>query len=153
MKLAAGGGKGGDLMAWTADRRHIIKEVNDGDQKSLLKHAENYVGHMLGSKVVPSLLCRIFLHFRRSNGQHYMIMGNMIPSPKRHFDSETGGYHDACGWDGLYDLKGCRDDKTMVKKGERIPEVHMRCWDVSMMMGCSGGKERELYYQGKLTPF
>ena len=32
MEMAAGGGKGGDLMAWTKDRRFIVKEVNDGDQ-------------------------------------------------------------------------------------------------------------------------
>jgi len=107
---------------------------------------------MIGSKV-PSLLCRIYLHFRRSNGKSYMVMGNWLPNMKKTFDPETQEYETNCDWEAIYDLKGCRDDKTMVEHGERIKEVHMRCWDCPMMCGCTGGKDRERYYKGKCDAF
>jgi hypothetical protein len=35
-----GGGKGGDLMAFTQCKRWLVKETNSGDHKSLLKVTE-----------------------------------------------------------------------------------------------------------------
>ena len=47
--MKGGGGKGGDLMGFTSDKLYIVKEVNPGDQKSLLKITEDYAQHLRGS--------------------------------------------------------------------------------------------------------
>lgn len=62
-------------------------------------------------------------------------------------------------WSGLYDLKGSADDKIMVEDGERVPEVHKRCWNVSWMLceatGCNKGVpiSRQRYLSGKRKAF
>jgi len=94
---------------------------------------------------VTSLLCRFLLHFKRpEDGKDYVVMGNCLP-----------GYKE---WHGLYDLKGCRDDKTMMEHGKPIPEVHMRFWNVGMqvqqhVLGTHKSPERERYYLGKKRAF
>ena len=56
--MKGGGGKGGDLMGFTTDKLFIVKEVNPGDQKSLLKITEDYAQHLLDPH--GSLLARFF---------------------------------------------------------------------------------------------
>jgi hypothetical protein len=73
---------------------------------------------------VPSLLCRFYLHFKRSDGRNYVVMGNWLPEPKPVWDEEHKKMVPACVWEGLYDLKGCRDDKTLMSQGKKIEEVH-----------------------------
>lgn len=41
--LTQGGGKGGSLMAYTQDKRFIVKEMSNGDHQSLLRIASGYV--------------------------------------------------------------------------------------------------------------
>lgn len=59
--MAAGGGKGGQLMGFTKDRLFIIKELNDTDHGTLLKVAEDYADHIVHPD--GSLLCKILGHF------------------------------------------------------------------------------------------
>ena len=62
-------------------------------------------------------------------------------------------------WSGLYDLKGSSDDKVLVEDGERVPEVHKRCWNVNWMIceatGCNKGipQGRMRYRLGKRRAF
>lgn len=67
-------------------------------------------------------------------------MSNCIPTPKGEGQ-----------WEFLWDLKGCRDDKTLMKNGVSIEEVHKRCWNVTM--DCCASDERIAYYEGKQDAF
>ena len=75
-----------------------------------------------------------------------MAMANCLPA---HINS----------WSGLYDLKGSADDKIMVEDGERVPEMHKRCWNASWMLceatGCNKGVplSRQRYLSGKRKAF
>ena len=75
-----------------------------------------------------------------------LVMANCLPT---HVDT----------WSGLYDLKGSADDKVMVEDGERVPEVHKRCWNLSWMLceatGCNKGipQGRMRYRLGKRRAF
>ena len=52
---------------------------------------------------------------------------------------------------GVYDLKGCADDKTMVDGGEDVDAVHKRFSKPHMWMGkWAWSKARHKYFEGKL---
>jgi hypothetical protein len=137
------GGKGGQLMAFTADRRFLVKELPMGDHASLLAHTPDIVARI---KSDGSLICPLFLHFERST-KHYVVMRNVLPV--------TSGLT----WHKLYDLKGNRDDKLLVDDGMDVPEVHKRCFHVhrcwygcDVVPGCSTDA-RKRYYEGKKHSF
>jgi len=144
-KLTSGGGKGGDLMARSFDDRYFVKQLNKGDGRSLLDEAflREYI------EVVSkgtSLLCRIFAVFRHPTQGIFLAMNNCMPT---HIKT----------WAGMYDLKGTADDKTLIEDGEKIPEIHKRCWQFHWMVcegtGCNKGIpfERTRYIKGKRTAY
>jgi hypothetical protein len=69
--LAEGGGKGGNLMAFSQDdqKKYLVKEMSDGDHKMLYTLTEEYVDHLLQGKETPdsggcmSLIARFYAHF------------------------------------------------------------------------------------------
>mmetsp|Transcript_67388 Transcript_67388/g.171026 ORF Transcript_67388/g.171026 Transcript_67388/m.171026 type:complete len:386 (-) Transcript_67388:113-1270(-) len=130
-----GGGKGGDLMAFTTCGRYIIKEIK-GDHQSLLTVAHSYCERILQGN---TLLCKVYLHYRDpSSDKTYMVMGNIL--------SHKGP------WVGLYDLKGCADDKTLISNGRKIKVVNKRIWNVHLWCGqCAWTDDRVVYYQGKVA--
>ena len=124
--LKDGGGKGGNLMAFTPCRRYLVKEVNTTDHSSVLKIATRYVEHILnesGAEHRDSLLARIFAHVRRpSTGKVYLVMNNWLP-PMRGGESELADVAERATLC-LYDLKGgTADDKTMVLDGQPLVSV------------------------------
>lgn len=127
--LGQGGGKGGDLMSRTTCGRFFVKELNGGDGKSLLdpKFLQAYCD-LIVSKT--SLLCKVVAVFKHPQLGQFLVMANCLPT----FISQ---------WSGLYDLKGSADDKALVEDGERVPEIHKRCWNVTWMLceatGCGKG--------------
>ena len=69
-----GGGKGGELLGFTPDKRFIVKSMSDGDHATLLRIADDYVAHLCGGE---SLICRILMHFRlEESGTTFMVMQN-----------------------------------------------------------------------------
>lgn len=143
--LGAGGGKGGDLMSRTTCGTFFVKELNPGDARSLLRDdfLEAYVGLITTG---TSLLCKIVAVFEHPRLGRFLVMANCLPAS---VDS----------WSGLYDLKGSADDKALVEDGERVPEVHKRCWNVAWMVceatGCNKGvpSERTRYLSAKRRSF
>ena len=135
--LRDGGGKGGDLLAFTSDRRYIVKEVGGSDQETLLRVTEALVRHVC-TALGGSLIARFFMHFRRPrDGKDYVVMNNWLPPTGRQ------------QWAEVYDLKGSADDKLMERNGERVQQVHKRCWHVHKYMKCCWSEERHQYYWGK----
>jgi len=144
-ELAAGGGKGGDVMAFTADRKYIVKGVGGDDQQALLDLAEVLCDHMSQTE---TLLSKMLFHFEISDGPHegcYFVMNNCLPSLPDKFQ-----------WDETFDLKGCCDDKVLSRKGQRITEVHKRCFSfLTCWYGCDlaccicNSPERQEYFEGK----
>jgi len=131
----SGGGKGGDLMAFTRDCAYIIKEVGKGDHEALLRVTASYFERV---KDGSSLLCIMYLHYTDESEKSYMVMKNIL----RH----------ARPWQGLYDLKGCDDDKTLEKNGQKINVVHKRIWHMHMWCGsCTWTDDRMTYFQGKVA--
>jgi len=156
--LKPGGGKGGDLMAFTEDGNFLVKEVKDCDQESLIKYADSYAKHMSRGK--GSLLCQFYKHFqRKSNGQNFVVMNNFLPTKELILRGGREGVPGAAGkpvsgWDGMYDLKGCMDDKTQVKAGLKIEEVHKRFFKFWMFCcPCTNSDQREIYAEGKRQAF
>ena len=143
--LGAGGGKGGDLMSRTTCGTFFVKELNAGDARSLLRDdfLEAYVGLITTG---TSLLCKIVAVFAHPRLGRFLVMANCLPAS---VDS----------WSGVYDLKGSADDKALVEDGERVPEVHKRCWNVAWMVceatGCNKGvpSERTRYLSAKRRSF
>lgn len=150
------GGKGGDMMVWTKDGKYIIKEVNAGDQTTLLKVSQSYADHVTGENGT-SLICRFFLHFKRfEDDKDYVVMGNCLPKPKL-FPTASGEMAPRINWTALYDLKaprslsighpavltlpkspqsnplyqGCRDDKSLILDGDDVEEVCDPVWTPS----------------------
>eukprot|EP00510_Aplanochytrium_minuta_P003620 CAMPEP_0184022474 /NCGR_PEP_ID=MMETSP0954-20121128/10629_1 /TAXON_ID=627963 /ORGANISM="Aplanochytrium sp, Strain PBS07" /LENGTH=330 /DNA_ID=CAMNT_0026304859 /DNA_START=158 /DNA_END=1147 /DNA_ORIENTATION=+ len=136
-KMAAAGGKGGDPMAKTTDKKYIIKEVNSDDHETLLEIAKGMAEHFI-DKTEPSVMVPIFAHFTRTEKKTkktYFAMTNCLTDP--------GPYKK------IYDLKGCADDKLLTDKGNRVPEVHKRVWKAHLWCGC-GGSSRSTYLKGKI---
>lgn len=132
----AGGGKGGDLMAFTVDGKFIIKELNKGDHEALLRITSSYVERVFTGK---SLLCTFYLHYTDpTTDKTYMVMRNLL--------AHKGPYV------GLYDLKGCADDKTLEVNGRKVKAVNKRIWHLHMWGGeCCWTEDRVTYYQGKVA--
>jgi hypothetical protein len=117
------GGKGGNLMAFTEDRRFLVKELNKGDHASLLRHTPMLVERLLAP---DTLLCQLLAHFVRG-AKRYVAMRNVLPSAR------------GLVWHRLYDLKGNRDDKLLEEDGDGLDEVHKRCYDChKCWYGCDG---------------
>eukprot|EP00929_Paragymnodinium_shiwhaense_P047094 TRINITY_DN2389_c1_g1_i4.p1 TRINITY_DN2389_c1_g1~~TRINITY_DN2389_c1_g1_i4.p1 ORF type:complete len:411 (-),score=84.59 TRINITY_DN2389_c1_g1_i4:197-1429(-) len=130
--LQKGGGKGGSLMASIGDR-YLVKEMSVGDHKTLLALAGSYGRHVRSGE---TLLCPIYLHFRdMKTGRYFFAMRNSVGSGP---------------FIGLYDLKGCADDKTIERDGHKIQAVHKRIWNVGMWLSeTSWTEERRRYFAGK----
>jgi len=133
--LLSGGGKGGCLLAFSKDRRFIVKELSAGDHQTLLALTRSLVERMHGAQ---TLLCTIYMHYTDAREEHTLIvMRNILQHP--------GPYV------GLYDLKGCDDDKTIEARGEKVKAVRKRFWNLEMHLGqWTWSKERLSYYMGKL---
>jgi hypothetical protein len=131
-QLVKGGGKGGTLMVFLWGK-YIVKEMSDGDHKTMLEITQEYVQHLHNGK---SLLCTVFLHYRDiQSGRKFFAMRNEVGDPP---------------FEALYDLKGCADDKTIEKNGKHVKDVHKRIWNVSMWCGkCRWTEDRRRYYKGK----
>jgi len=175
-ELKAGGGKGGDLMAFTADNKYLVKEVKASDQLSLDAHAEAYCDYVVTAPSNGTLLPRFYLYFERpSDGFNFVVMNNLLPKPKLHallhdrlveetqlgtwawkamkeqegLVAEPGGALKVTGWDAKFDLKGCCDDKTQELDGLEIPEVHKRCWMWGLFCCPACTPEYKVYKKGK----
>lgn len=131
-----GGGKGGDLMAFTTDGAFIIKELGKADHELLCSITEGYVQRIRDGQ---SLLVTIYLHFTdRSERRFFMVMSNIL----RHRGPFAG----------LYDLKGCADDKTLEADGRKVKAVHKRIWQMHLWCwNCLWSDDRMTYFEGKLA--
>ena len=137
--LTDGGGKGGTLLSLSNCGNFFVKELSAADGKRLLSadFCEIYAEHIVSQ---GSLLCRIFSIFLRQKSRKVFIgMGNCLPvSIKR--------------WDYIFDLKGSADDKTLMKGGQSIDEVHKRFWRLDWIILEALGqitKKRIQYVEGK----
>jgi len=131
-KLEKGGGKGGTLMAFLWGK-YIVKEMSEGDHKTMLEITPSYVQHLRDDR---SLICTVFLHYKDTqNGRKFFAMRNEVGNGP---------------FKALYDLKGCADDKTLELNGKSIEAVHKRIWNICMWCGkCRWTEERRRYYKGK----
>lgn len=138
--LRASGGKGGDLLAFVGED-YIVKQVTGSDQELLEKRAfvASHVEHVTGR----SLIARVLLHFyvpqdgTPFSGFDYFVQSNWLPRRKNAKYAQ------------VYDLKGSMDDKTLVRNGRKIPEIHKRCWHVNKWSKCCWKPDRHDYYAGK----
>lgn len=130
--LEKGGGKGGTLMVFI-EGKYIVKELSKGDHKTLLSVTESYAEHV---KSGDSRLCMVFLHYRDlASGRLFFVMRNEVG---------LGPF------EALYDLKGCADDKMIVKNGGKVKAVHKRVWQVHLWCGrCRWSDDRRRYYACK----
>ena len=134
-KLAKGDGKGGNLMGFTPDKRFIVKEMSGDDHASLLQIAGAYVDHVLDP--AGSLLCHFYAHFAYE-GKNYVVMNNLLTDPPGTYTAQ-------------YDLKGCADDKTLLRDGLRIKSVHKRFYNPKMWFGKVAWSEgRRVYHKNKV---
>jgi len=168
--LAEGGGKGGNLMAFTKDAhmKYLVKEMSDGDHKMLFMLTHEYVEHLREGRDIPdpqigcrSFIARFFAHFfDPTTGKNYVVMNNWLPpTPEDAYHQIWGGYEvhdrnealtDMKTTASSFDLKGTADDKTLRRNGNKIAEVHKRIWNVSMWCGtCAWDSDRKTYYNGK----
>jgi len=137
--LHEGGGKGGSLLSRSTCGNFFVKELSISDKHTMLNgnFCELYAERVLSN---DSLLCRIFCVFtRRIDGKYYIAMGNCIPACEK-------------SWDLIYDLKGTADDKTLVRNGKIVDEVHKRFWRLDWMFLEAFGKvskKRVRYVEGK----
>eukprot|EP00415_Alexandrium_ostenfeldii_P001243 UN1243 len=96
--------------------------------------AQAYVEWQLKRK---SLIVPIYLHFRDPRtGKGYIVMRNLTSAD--------------VSWDEKYDLKGCADDKTVMRNGKLIYPVHKRFWRADMWCRCMWTGKRQTYYEGKV---
>mmetsp|Transcript_13059 Transcript_13059/g.24020 ORF Transcript_13059/g.24020 Transcript_13059/m.24020 type:complete len:338 (-) Transcript_13059:123-1136(-) len=133
LSFRPGGGKGGDLMAYVDDT-YIVKELSPSDNAALMEVTESYLQHVTTGH---TLLTPIYLHYRvLATGRCFFVMRNMIGNGP---------------FDTVYDLKGCADDKMLIKGGEAVPTRRKRIWQIWMWFGeCAWSQDRHKYYDGKL---
>ena len=162
-QMAAGGGKGGQLMAFDDSRKFLIKEMNQTDHTKLLEIAESFVVHVTRASEdgsCKSLLCRFFAHFYdQETRRPYVVMNNWLPR----YSSYASAWGNQFSTDeqelalekleentSIMDLKGSADDKMLTEHGHGVHEVHKRIWNVGMWCGkCAWSNDRRLYYEGK----
>jgi hypothetical protein len=143
----AGGGKGGNLMGYSADRQYVVKELNAVDQNTLLSVSGAYRAHICGtdSQSPPnSLLCRIFMHFRhKTTGANFQVMNNCLKSA----NDATATIEDDYQYH-AYDLKGTNDDRCLAYYGVSVKQVRKDWW----MYGgqCLWSDDRKEYYEAKV---
>eukprot|EP00927_Polykrikos_kofoidii_P062701 TRINITY_DN57502_c0_g1_i1.p1 TRINITY_DN57502_c0_g1~~TRINITY_DN57502_c0_g1_i1.p1 ORF type:complete len:400 (-),score=71.90 TRINITY_DN57502_c0_g1_i1:188-1387(-) len=132
--LQGGGGKSGALFALVGDA-YVVKELTSEDHSTLLEITRSYFAHVRSGE---TLLCPIYLHFRDiRTGRYFFAMRNTTGSGP---------------FIALYDLKGCADDKTIERDGQRILAVRKRIWNVDMWISKrSWTEERHKYFQGKVA--
>ena len=141
--LREGGGKGGSLLSRSLCGNFFVKELSKSDKHTILSGSfcELYSECVLSR---DSLLCRILCIFtRRVDGKLYIALGNCIPISEK-------------SWDLIYDLKGTADDKTLVRNGKTVDEVHKRFWRLDWMFLEAIGKvtkNRLRYVEGKREAF
>lgn len=156
--LRPGGGKGGQLMAFSACRRYIIKEMSPGDHATLLVVTERYAAHVLSSAATDrgkgTLLCLYLLHYQDiATSKIFVVMANSLaraPLPSLSFGAEKAN---AAGqqYDFVYDLKGCADDKTLRDRGNTVKIVHKRFWQAHLWLGeVAWSEKRKAYHEGKV---
>ena len=143
--LSAGGGKGGDSMARTKDKRFFVKFLNDSDGKSLLEDSflREYVARASSGQSLMSKIFAVFVHEKHGR---FIVMNNCVnPRVK--------------AWSRLYDLKGTADDKTLVADGSSVYHSHKRWYNVPLMVrecfGCFRAVpvRRRRYLKGKHEAF
>mmetsp|Transcript_15889 Transcript_15889/g.49764 ORF Transcript_15889/g.49764 Transcript_15889/m.49764 type:complete len:335 (+) Transcript_15889:100-1104(+) len=146
-KMEQGGGKGGMQMGFTSDKLYIVKELNGSDHHSLSAIAAEYCEHVLAAE--GSLIARLFAHFAY-RGHNFVVMNNWMPPPR--YEAAPAGLVDLLRSNfSQYDLKGCADDKTLKRRGESIPAVHKRVFNIPLWLGTLFWTEaRQTYYSGKL---
>eukprot|EP01062_Namystynia_karyoxenos_P011912 TRINITY_DN14279_c0_g2_i1.p1 TRINITY_DN14279_c0_g2~~TRINITY_DN14279_c0_g2_i1.p1 ORF type:complete len:773 (+),score=262.06 TRINITY_DN14279_c0_g2_i1:85-2403(+) len=163
-KMAPGGGKGGDCMARTHCKQWWVKDLNPGDFAALTSPGflEEYVGHVTADGG-RSIICRL-VALLNDGGRRMIVMSNCLPSPDQswgHIASQFEGSPPSAGWSYLFDLKGNRDDKLMMRDGAPTPQVHKRCWKCNWVVGecmgctklCCLTAERLGYRDGKNIAF
>ncbi|CAD7946169.1 unnamed protein product [Amoebophrya sp. A25] len=151
------GGKGGELMCFTRSRKFIVKQMSPGDHQTLLEIAKQYVDHVLGGQTLLTLMPLHFTYEKRP----YLVMINCLAksysakataSPRDSWDLENLLSSENGGYDFLYDLKGCDDDKLMMRAGKKIAAVRKRIWHIWMWGGkCFWSDKRREYYQEKVA--
>mmetsp|Transcript_33352 Transcript_33352/g.55169 ORF Transcript_33352/g.55169 Transcript_33352/m.55169 type:complete len:375 (+) Transcript_33352:61-1185(+) len=167
--LACGGGKGGNKLGLTDDRRFMIKELSLGDHQSLLELTPQYCAHVLANDRL--LLAPFFAHIRRpSQDADFVVMGNTMVEPNLtatdalELEGEAVGAARAAELAAkqtytVYDLKGSADDKVLVIAGQKIPAVHLRWHNCALRVAeCLHENERAeqiapgrvRYFRGKL---
>jgi len=179
-KMKPGGGKGGDCMAQTKDKRFFIKDLNPGDYNALVNPGflAAYREHITPKRVPGvdgpgSLITRIvavIIDATRPHGK-MLVMSNSLPQIDPSWahpteaeqipDPETGKLPPTHGWTYLMDLKCNRDDKLMQRDGLPVDQVHKRCWKCNWLageaFGCEGPccvpEDRRLYNEGKIIAF
>lgn len=152
--LHPSGGKGGDLLKFHGSY-YIVKQVTGSDQDTLLKVTDSLVDHVT---TTDSLIARFFLHFElpedpndkyegHYGGKSYCVMNNWLP---QFVEKKVGeAAKPVTVYNQMYDLKGSADDKTLVRREKKIPEVHKRFYNVNMWSQCCWSRERHEYYENK----
>mmetsp|Transcript_21047 Transcript_21047/g.47711 ORF Transcript_21047/g.47711 Transcript_21047/m.47711 type:complete len:344 (-) Transcript_21047:324-1355(-) len=148
-KLRPSGGKGGDQLARTPDKRYFVKEISDLDRATITseKFKTLYLKHLTG--VADSYVVRFFALIQRGDlGKFFIVMSNCLP-PEIGNDRE---------WDVVYDCKGTKDDKVVVREGKGVEQVHKRFYKLSWMLGEGIGiactpENRKIYREGKKDAF
>jgi len=136
------GGKSGEVLAFTADKRYIVKSIHGREHETLLDITEVLCNHLDQD---DKLLCSFLLHFEIRTGPAagcYFVMNNCLPV-----------LPDSMRWTRTMDLKGCIDDKTMVADGKKVKQVHRQdgcCWfGCDIEWSCCNTPERIAYVKGK----
>lgn len=70
--MSQGGGKGGNLLGFTDNKKYIIKELNKTDHNTLLRIAGEYADHMVHED--GSLLCKILAHFYHPERKYELLL-------------------------------------------------------------------------------
>jgi len=136
-------GKGGDPMCFILNRRYIIKELGS-DHPTLLSITREYVEHVCGD----SFLARFALHFKRNSDQkNYVLMNSWLPGSEQELKDKKNYPED--GFEEIYDLKGCADDKMMSAQGKTLEQVHKRFHNCKMHC-CKASEERRMYKAAKI---
>lgn len=137
--LKPGGGKGGNLMGFTKDRKYLVKEVNGTDHKQMRSLIKAFCEHVLAPE--GTLMCLMLAHVKRPGKGNYLVMTNCLPKLELDPVAHTMD---------LFDLKGCDDDKIMIQKGVDVPAVHKRFSKPVMWLGkLAWNDARHTYYNGK----
>lgn len=164
-------------MCRTKDGKYIVKELSDGDHVTLMKHTKALLEVMLSGN---TLMVKFYAHFKCEG----KIFAGEIRFRSRFCRHISASAMENClpfgvAWKLLFDLKGCRDDKTMMIDGKRVrkwnwqqtltaakiykvPAVHKRCFsclqcwyccDIEACTCCCYPEERRMYYKGKTTAY